>query len=191
MTLTSSAKIRAWTAAGVVGVLVLGVAAILLSTGETGDRTLGASDGRIPGPVLPGEVCEGEPSSLDALASAMPFQLVFPDAAIANDARLKAVWKCNATQAALEYDSGVVVYESVNTLRDPEAVWKRMAQEYPEFSVGVVNGVPASLADPTIGIETIGGVDMIVNGIRVTVSGNGRIPLSDLIDVAKSISFAS
>jgi hypothetical protein len=189
MTLTSSAKIRAWTAAGVVGGLVL-AAAILLSTGETGDRTRGQSDGRIPGPVLPGEVCEGEPSSLDAVASTVPFPLAFPDAAVANDTTLKAVWKCNPTQAALEYDSGVVVYESVNTLRDPEAVWKRMAEEYPEFSVGVVNGVPASLADPTIGIETIGGVDMVVNGIRVTVSGNGRIPLSDLIDVAKSISVA-
>ncbi|HET7870527.1 MAG TPA: hypothetical protein VFM85_09460 [Actinomycetota bacterium] len=94
-------------------------------------------------------------------------------------------------RAALEYDSGVVVYESVNTLRDPESVWKRMAEEYWEFSVGVVNGVPAGLADPAIGIGTIGGVDMVVNGIRVTVSGNGRIPLSDLIDVAKSISFAT
>jgi hypothetical protein len=121
----------------------------------------------------------------------MPFPLAFPDAAVANDATLKAVWKCNPTQVAFADDSGVVVHESVNTLRDPEAVWMRMAEEYPEFSVGVVNGVPASLADPTIGIGTIGGVDMVVNGIRVIVSGNGRIPISDLIDVAKSISLAA
>jgi hypothetical protein len=190
MRLTSSTKMWAWMAAGVVGGLVLAVA-FLLGSGETDHRTRGQSAGVIPGPALPGEVCEGQPSSLDAVEGMMPFPLAFPDAAIANDAALKAVWKCNTTQAALEYDSGVVVYESVNTLGDPEAVWKRMADEYPEFSVGVVNGVPASLADPTIGIGTIGGVDMVVNGVRVTVSGNGKIALSDLVDVAESISFAS
>lgn len=119
----------------------------------------------------------------------MPFSLVFPDAESADNTTLIASWKCNATQAALQYRSGVVVYESANTLKDPEQVWKRMAAEYPEFSVGSVNGVPASFADPTVGIGTTGGVDFVVNGVRVTVSGNGKILLPDLVDVADSIPF--
>jgi hypothetical protein len=37
---------------------------------------------------------------------------------------------------------------------------------------------------------TPGGVEFVENGILVSVSGNGQIPLADLVDVAESLSAA-
>jgi hypothetical protein len=102
---------------------------------------------------------------------------------------MSAVWDCGGDHVALEYSSGVVVYLSVNSLKSPKETWARMAALYPEFSVGVVRGQAASLADPEKD-ETgtaEGGTDLIENGIRITVSGNGEIPLEDLIAVTESL----
>ena len=86
----------------------------------------------------------------------------------------------------LLYDSGVGLLESVNDLNDPTAVWQRLADSYTEFSIGDVNGVPASFADPSVD-GAIGGVDFVVRDVRYTVSGNGSIPLVNLIEVAGSL----
>lgn len=110
-----------------------------------------------------------------------------PNDPIASQADLVQVWKCSDVQAALEFSSGVVVYLSANTLDDPAAVWDAMAAAYPEFSVGKVRGVPAGLSDPTKASGAEGGVDLVENGVRITVSGNGKIPLFDLIAVAESL----
>jgi hypothetical protein len=45
----------------------------------------------------------------------------------------------------------------------------------------------ASLSDPTKASGAAGGVDLVENGVRITVSGNGKIPLPDLIAVAESL----
>jgi hypothetical protein len=116
------------------------------------------------------------------------FDLVDPTGHHPLTADLASVWRC-ATVAGgilLVYDSGVTVLESVNTLDDPAAEWQGLADSYREFSVGEVNGVPASLANPAID-GAVGGVDFVVGDVRVTVGGNGSIPLDELVAVARSI----
>jgi len=51
----------------------------------------------------------------------------------------------------------------------------------------VIQLAAASLVDPTKATGAEGGVDLVENGIRLTVSGNGKIPLDDLVRVAESI----
>ena len=63
-----------------------------------------------------------------------------------------------------------------------------MAKLYPEFSVGTVRGLPASLANPDMG--AIGGVDLVENGVRIIVTGNSKIHLDDLVAVAESLKVA-
>ncbi len=139
-----------------------------------------------PNPVV--GVCGGMPSTLPYAAVSMPFAILLPDHPLANDANLLQVWKCSDIQVAFEYSSGVIVYLSTDTLKDPAAVWERMAAEYPEFSVGTARGTMASLSDPTRGNGTTpGGVDLVQDGLRITVSGNGKIPLSDLVAVTESL----
>ena len=130
--------------------------------------------------------CPGNRTTLDRARAAMPFPLELPKDALANDATVTQVIQCGATQVAVVYASGIVVYLSQNTLTDPEAVWQKMADLYPEFSTGVVRGVPASLVDPSKANGAEGGVDLVDNGLRLTVSGNGTIPLDDLIRVTES-----
>jgi hypothetical protein len=44
------------------------------------------------------------------------------------------------------------------------------------------------VSDPTKGNGTDpGGVDLVQDGLRITVSGNRKIPLSDLIAVTESL----
>jgi hypothetical protein len=43
-----------------------------------------------------------------------------------------------------------------------------------------------SLADPAVD-GAIGGAEFVVGGVRYTVSGNGKIPLEDLVAVAESL----
>jgi hypothetical protein len=139
------------------------------------------------GDSTPGQVCEGSPWLLDAATAAMPFPLLLPDHALANTAELRQVWKCSDTQVALEFSSGVVIYQEVNTLADPVAVWQRMAERYPEFSVATVRGNTASLADPTKAVGAEGGVDLVEGNVRIIVSGDGKIPLTALVEVTESL----
>jgi hypothetical protein len=117
----------------------------------------------------------------------MPFPIELPNDPLANDATVSEVVQCGPTQVAFVYVSGVVVDLSRNTLEDPEAVWQKMADLYPEFSTGVVRGLPASLVDPDKANGAEGGVDLVENGLRLTVSGNGTIPLDDLVRVTESV----
>jgi len=135
-----------------------------------------------------GPPCFGTEVSLAAARNSATFDLLEPDAPLANPNRLKAVWKCGSPAGGylLLYDSGVEVVESVNDLKDPAAEWQGLADDYEEFSTGDINGIPASFADPTIN-DAIGGVDFVVGEVRYTVSGNGEIPLSDLVLVASSL----
>jgi hypothetical protein len=111
-----------------------------------------------------------------------------PQTALANPEHLRSVWQCATAPGGflLMYTSGVGVLESKNTLKDPAAEWKGLSDSYKEFSVGEINGIAASLADPAVD-DAIGGVDFVVDAIRYTISGDGTIPLDDLIVVARSI----
>ncbi len=107
---------------------------------------------------------------------------------LASDSTLSQVWQCSEVQYGFEYRSGVIVYLSPNTFEDPDSVWKQMAEDYDEFSVGSVDGIPASLVDPAKAPGAEGGVDFVRGNTRITVSGNGKISLADLLQVAGSVS---
>lgn len=57
---------------------------------------------------------------------------------------------------------------------------------YRKFSVGEINGIAVSFADPAVD-DAIGGVDFVVDDVRYTISGDGTIPLDELIVVASSL----
>jgi hypothetical protein len=135
-----------------------------------------------------GTPCGGTETTLEAARSAATYELVEPLAPTRSKGNLTSVWQC-ATVAGgylLVYDSGIGVLESVNTLKDPPAEWQGLADSYKEFTVGEINGVPASFADPSVD-GAIGGVDFVIGEVRYTVSGNGSLPLEDLIAIADSL----
>jgi hypothetical protein len=171
--------------AGGVGLLVVAVALVAVRPWRADPAPSAGTVGKIPSVLdVP---CPGHPTTFDQARVAMAFPLELPDDPLARDATMKEVFECGPTQVAFVYASGVVIYLSENTLEDPEAVWQKMADLHPEFSTGVVRGVPASLVDPAKATGAEGGVDLVENGIRLTVSGNGTIPLDDLVRVTESV----
>lgn len=147
--MTSTIRFRAGLALGV----VLAIARFwAIARGRSNDPPRAIT---YPDPIV--GVCGGTPWTLTQAADSMPFALLMPDDPLANDASLARVWRCSDIQVAFEYGSGIVVYLSTNTLKDPAAVWQKMAAEYPEFSVGTVRGTMASLSDPTKGNGTTPG----------------------------------
>jgi hypothetical protein len=106
-------------------------------------------------PAPEGSSCIGQPSSLVDAAAAMPFPILLAQTELATAATVTDVLICAADQVEIDYASGVIVTLGTNHLRDPESEWKSLAQQYPEFTLGTVRGVSASLADPDRG--AIGG----------------------------------
>jgi hypothetical protein len=135
-----------------------------------------------------GTPCGGTEVTLTDAHAAAAFELIQPEAPLASTSDLESVWRCSTVAGGfmLVYDSGVGLLESMDSLKDPTAEWQGLVDSYKEFSIGEVNGIPASFADPSVD-GAIGGVDFIVAGVRYTVSGNGSIPLVDLIEVARSL----
>jgi hypothetical protein len=171
-------------------VLVLGALALVaISALVVANATLGGRE-TSGGPTHPelGTPCGGSEISLAGARDAATFQLIEPQAALANPNSLKSVWTCTSVAGGIGmvYESGAAVLESVNDLKDPLSEWQGLSESYKEFSVGDVEGVPASFADPAVD-DAIGGVDLVVGEVRYTVSGNGKIPLEDLIAVARSL----
>ena len=132
--------------------------------------------------------CMGTKVSLEAAREGATFQLIQPQAPLANASELRSTWECATAPGgvALVYNSGIVVLESLNDLKDPAATWQRMADLYPEFTVREISGIPVSLADPAVD-DAIGGADFVVGDVRYTVSGDGTIPLHQLTYVAESL----
>lgn len=160
-----------------VALLVAGIALVRADEPSTNRST-----------VPEGTSCIGEPSSLSEAAAAMPFPVLLADTELAKPASISRVLLCATDQVEVDYASGVLVTLGVSHLSDPAAEWESLAKQYPEFSVGTVRGVPASLANPDLG--AIGGVDLVENGLRITVTGNAKIPLDDLVAVAESLKVA-
>jgi hypothetical protein len=159
----------------VLGALVLvTISALVVANATLGHRETSG------GPTHPerGTPCGGSEISLAGARGAATFQLIEPQAPLANPNNLESVWTCTSVAGGigLVYDSGAAVLESV----------KGLSESYDESSVGDVEGVPASFADPAVN-DAVGGVDLVVGDVRYTVSGNGKIPLEDLIAVARSL----
>lgn len=87
----------------------------------------------------------------------------------------------------------------VSTVADPGAAWERLvateegladAEGHPNiYSVGALEGVPALLIDPAADPngDANGGATFVVKGVYVAVGGDGRIPLSELVEAAEGL----
>lgn len=128
-----------------------------------------------------------ETSLVNAVAK-YPFKIMRPDHRLANDLNLRAVWDCGI-DVALEYESGIDIYAGPNTIENPKAEWEETAALFPEFSVGTVRGLPASLADPAKSPNgtALGGVLFVDSEVLFEVGGTGNIPVTELVEVAESL----
>jgi hypothetical protein len=133
-------------------------------------------------PELP-TPCGGEESTSSLALESVPFDYQIPQTELTAD--VTGVWLCSDDQILTLYRSGVAVMLGRNDLADPEGEWKSLAAQEPGFSVGEIDGIGASLADPAKG--TLGQVDMVVGDVRVTVTGNGEIPLDELELLAAAV----
>ncbi len=122
-----------------------------------------------------------------------PFPLLVPDHEMANSSLLREIWWCPTYEAiTMAFISGVKVELQPNPFEDPVLEWTQDAASYPQASVGIMRGKPASFADPEkdpTGISN-GGVSWVEDGLYIIVYGNGEIPLDQLIEVAKSLTRA-
>jgi hypothetical protein len=129
--------------------------------------------------------CIGDETTLRDAAQMVEFPIFLAHSPLASTESIERVLKCSSDQVEVDYESGVLVTTGVSHPEDPVMEWKTLAEDYAEFSTGTVRGVQASLADPEKG--AIGGVDLVEGDVRITVTGNGSIPLNDLIEVAESL----
>jgi hypothetical protein len=176
---------HAGTAVGA-AVLMLAIASSGIAlTRDSGESARDSGRGAIPEVATP---CGGEKSDLENASAAVPFDIIVPNSALANPRNLEGVWLCSRSEVLLTFASEASVLEGINTLKDPAAEWAGLAESYPEFTVGSLGGVPASLATPDEEIGANGGVDFVIENVRYTVTGNQRVPLDDLLSVAESLS---
>lgn len=178
-------------AVGITSMAVVLSLVSLLGPDAPGRGPAGTSDA-VPGPVaLPH--CGGEQITAEEAFNSSPYVLTMPESGLATDSSLTAVWRCPGTATLLEFSTGVTLVLDVNTIVDPEASWKRLSESNPEvYSVGTVQGVPASLIDPAGDVTKTaeGGVTFVKDGIYVSLGGDGTIPLSSLVETAESLGIA-
>jgi len=145
--------------------------------------------GRLAGPAIPPveETCPTR-LSLDEATRALDAPVLLPNDDLAagegEGARL-----CPSGEIVFVYSSGISISEAKNTLTDPEAEWRQLADDSAEFSVGSTHGVAASFADPEKG--ALGGVQFVLDSGRYILSGDGKLPLSALVRVADSLQAAA
>jgi hypothetical protein len=141
-----------------------------------------------------GEPCWGLGTkvNIDQAREDMASQVLVSHSDLANEAYLSGIWECPGGVAWLTYSSGVSVTTTKNAFKDPASVWKNLAEQDPSFTfVGVVRGQPASLVDPAkapADSDVAGGVEVVDDGLLITVTGNGEIALDDLVEVTESLS---
>lgn len=180
--------------------LGLGVALLLFAVPAAADTLSrvgqgaqpGAGSDLVQGPSIVQGPCGGNgvQSTTEDLSKSLPYQLLTPSTDAAGPDNLVGAWQCGqGDQIALDYSSGISVLEDVNGIRDPNASWLAEAeQDSSTISVGEINGTSALFIDPA---KSKGGakgsITLVLGDIWLVVVGNGKEPLSTLIDVADSL----
>ena len=163
------------------GLLVLALSA----THEPAPTSAGLGGGR--GPDVP--LC-GSPPPLEQALSEVGFPVFMPHHPLANEVEVQAVEWCPPHQLTLTFASGVSILMDVTEhIDDPAELWERFAAQNSAVHVGTVRGHPAALTDPDADPtdQAPGGVQFVEEGILVDVTGNGEIPLSDLVAITESL----
>jgi hypothetical protein len=131
---------------------------------------------------------QAEAVTLDEVRTQSDFRAYMPNHPLANRENLAGVWSCPVGPGGLlKFSSGVTIYFGDGSfIRDPERLWESRERDG-DGSVGTVRGESASLSEPAPEPERLGGVEFVEDSTLLTVSGNGQIPLADLVDVAESL----
>ena len=119
-----------------------------------------------------------------------PYHILVPNTDLAEDSNMTSAWECNGDVVQMFFSSGVKITEEQNVIKDPEAAWQNLAEQDPTTtSVAVVRGQSASLIDPAKDpTGTIaGGVSVVDDGLLLTVGGNGKLSIDDLVKVTESL----
>jgi hypothetical protein len=128
--------------------------------------------------------------SLSFAASQQDIGLKVADSAEANSTSLTDV--CSAVDASgvvLVYASGVRLAESPNGSADPKTAWQALVDQYPDagYELTTFDGQPA-LQIPAGGpLDSPGAVMWVEEGVKYLITGNGKMPVADLWDVAASL----
>jgi hypothetical protein len=176
--------------------LVMGTFGILWALGRNAPVETSIDHDSLPAGRQPAgldQPCAGDgvQVSLDKAEGDMPFHILVPASQLANQTDLTGVWECGRQAVQMQFSSGVKITMEINTNKDPAAAWQSLADQDPSTtSVSVVRGQPASLIDPAKdSTHTIdGGVSVVDDGLLITVGGNGKIAIGDLVEVTESLS---
>lgn len=144
-------------------------------------------------PVGPESPC-GASVSVGTVRSRASFFVATPDHPSANDRNVSRAYVCSPSKVWVGYASGIsLLLEPWTVLADPATVFDRMAEGDRRSLSVTADGVPVLVVDPSADPtgRTPGGVSLVKDGLLIEVSGNGRIPLGDLIAVTESLSEAS
>jgi hypothetical protein len=127
---------------------------------------------------------------VDAALTGATYDVSLPTDGLPARDQVSAVYACPGGATLVEFRDGLTVVVDGSPGGDRVAGWQRLADARPEiYSVGEVHGVSAGFIDPAgdASGDTNGGVEFVLGGVRIAVGGNGKIPLSDLVDAAASI----
>jgi len=173
------------------GVVLVALALAALTWRDASAPTLQRPSGpaAFPGPVAPAH-CGGQAVDLAQAFVDVPYSAVLPNTELASPETVTGAWRCPGVATLFEFASGVTLVLDKNTIVNPEESWRRLADSDPSvYSVGVVNGTPASFIDASKDETKTaeGGVTYVVDGVYVSVGGNGSIPLVDLVSIAEEL----
>jgi hypothetical protein len=171
------------------------IAAILVATAAFGlaiwsysDRAAETAATRdLPTPLVH---CGGERVDFNAAVAAAPYSVVLPSDTLASADELVGTWDCPDSATRMEFRTGVNVVADVNTIKDPLAAWQGLADTNTLiYSVGEIQGNPALFIDPEADPkdDAEGGITVVLDGVYVSVGGDGTIPLKELVAVAESL----
>lgn len=189
---------RPVTAAGVVALVVVAIAGVILM--QTARRHGAPTQGRAAAVPSSAPICNGNTSDISSASQAMPFQVLLPSTTLASNSNIdqvcvvmKGVSGPDSEQGvAIRFSSGITLqeYTPPDAPADPTSAWKNIIDAYPDagYSIGSVSGQPALLIGPGGSLDAYGGAIWVDKGVEYEVKGDGKIPLSELLAIANSLS---
>jgi hypothetical protein len=179
---------RIGVASGLVAAIVLAFGLTQLGRHPMRVQTQGSSAGRHEGLSLSGSA--PVPGGVEVpLAQAIlfaPFPLLRPQDPAASDDSLVHVWTSTvgSFQAALEYESGVIVLVKQSDGNDPQQNYQTLADQFPGTYVTTINSWPALVLP---GSDRAPSVDLTMDGVNIQIQGgSGGLTVGDVLRIAES-----
>jgi hypothetical protein len=148
--------------------------------------TLDSADG-VPRTETP---CGGSTTTLDEALAQSAYDVRLPASGLIADREVSAVYDCPGSATFIVFGTGATLSVGLNGLENPAAAWEALAEENPKiYSVGDIGGIPANFIDPAgdLDDDALGGVTFVRDGLYIAVGGDGKIPLTELVEVANSL----